>query len=398
MAKSTYTTTMKSRRRISQQGIVSLMTVTLISILLTIITTGFLRIITRSQRAAIDKQLSAQAYYAAETGIEDAKQAIKLQKNGTAVTKIQNILNGQPDTCAPATWAGGAPQADGVIGENTQYTCQLIDPSPTELEYDMGKDDTKLAIIRMPTTPAGVKFRTIKVTWHEYNGQNKLSPLSGGNIKDLPTADAWPLNTLAMMRLEFMTVKPTTSAQSTDCSGTCISRDQFYRNERVYFVKPLHSASSDINMTLCREIESPASDNCSLDTQFDDGVKYANCTANECSVTIRLKAPNGTTTGGTTDYDIGSDNISMLRIRSIYNKAHVKVEVFGDTAATDKKKIVGSQTVIDVTGRADQVYKRVRVRVPPANNPFPDYAVDVAEDLCKLFRVTPTAVTNDCTP
>jgi hypothetical protein len=395
MAGKKYTVGMEAQVESNEQGMVSLMTVTLIAIILTIITTGFLRIIARSQRLAIDKQLSAQAYYAAETGIEDAKKAIKVHKSGVVVPKIQNILNGQPDTCAPATWPGGPTAANGEIGENTRYTCQLIDPTPTELEYDIGVNESKLAIIRMPTVPASANFTTIRVTWREYTGQGLLSPLPNtSNIKDLPAASDWPLNTLAMMRLEFMTIKPTNSTQSPDCSGVCLSRDQFYRNDRIHFVQPRDVGTSVLNLKMCREIESPAIDSCSLDTQYNDGVEGATCSANECTVQMNLTTPNGTTIGGFSDYPIGASNISMLRIRPLYNKAHVKVEVINNNGV--KQKIANSQTVIDVTARADQVYKRVRVRVPPANNPFPDYAVNVAEDLCKLFKVTPGAVASEC--
>ncbi len=391
------------RRRRGSDGMISMITVVLLSVILTIITTGFLRIIARNQREATEKQLAQQAIYAAEAGIEDAKKAIA---NPVGISKgsntLEQVLSGAQDTCAVAS--GGALGTIGSdLGNNSSYTCQLIDPTPNELEYNITENDNQLARIRMAT---GSSYERIKVTWSAYQNQGtkNLLPAGGGwDLKQLPTASTWQTaNYLAMLRLEFMTVKPASNsgALPADVADQGLTRDQFYRNERTYFFAPKPIGSSDVNLTLCNETGTARtlSSECSLDTQFNDAVKGASCNNGTCNVVLQLRQPSGSqTVGGTVARQIDSSYMSILRIRPIYADAYVKVEVLD--AANNPQQIVGGQTVIDVTGKAGTVAKRVRVRIPPENVVFPDFAINTAENLCKLYEVGasgPNTVSQSC--
>lgn len=64
---------MKANRSISDQnGFVSIVVCMIIMTILTLITIGFAQIMNREQRQALDRQLSTQAFYAAESGINNA--------------------------------------------------------------------------------------------------------------------------------------------------------------------------------------------------------------------------------------------------------------------------------------------------------------------------------------
>ena len=63
--------------RHSQQGAIAMITVVFIAILLTIITTSFISITVNEQREATDDDLTTRAFYAAESGVQDAIVAIK---------------------------------------------------------------------------------------------------------------------------------------------------------------------------------------------------------------------------------------------------------------------------------------------------------------------------------
>ncbi len=60
----------------------------------------------------------------------------------------------------------------------------------------------------------------------------------------------------------------------------------------------------------------------------------------------------------------------------------------------------GVQPVIDVTGRANNMFRRVLARVELSGSfVYPEAAVDMKNDLCKNFSVTDTSYTpNTCDP
>ncbi len=79
----------------------------------------------------------------------------------------------------------------------------------------------------------------------------------------------------------------------------------------------------------------------------------------------------------------------MVRIQSIYNKARVVIKEYdvGDNATTARFKNL--QAIITATGRSSHVAERIRERIPlrPIYD-LPEYAIDSAEDLCKILVAT----------
>ena len=69
--------TMKQRQAKDERGMVAIMIAMFLMIILSLITLGFLRLMQREQRQALDNSLSTQAYYAAESGINDAVKAAR---------------------------------------------------------------------------------------------------------------------------------------------------------------------------------------------------------------------------------------------------------------------------------------------------------------------------------
>ena len=61
----------------NQQGVVSFFTVIFITLLLLILTTAYIRLMVNEQRQATDNDLSSRAFYAAESGVNDAILKIK---------------------------------------------------------------------------------------------------------------------------------------------------------------------------------------------------------------------------------------------------------------------------------------------------------------------------------
>src|SRR5258708_7053902 len=78
-----------------QAGFVSLFTVIFFTLLITVITVGFLGVVINEQQQSLNNDLTASALNAAESGIEDAKRAILAyfaMPSGAAKTALYNAL------------------------------------------------------------------------------------------------------------------------------------------------------------------------------------------------------------------------------------------------------------------------------------------------------------------
>lgn len=381
----------------NQSGMVSLITVTLLGLILTIITTGFIRIIAKNQQQTVEAQLSTQAFYAAETGVEDGRRAVNLRlqdiQAGTSTVQLDpGQPDGDPSNCAPAQSTNGdLPASAKQLDTGTEYTCQLIDLHPTSLEYDLNAFEQRVVTLE---PQAGTSYNRVQITWTKQTNDTKTYSTvtnSAAEIQKLKSVTSWG-TTMAMMRLQFSSIHVP--------AGAGLTRDQFYRNERSYFVSPVASGSGSIPVTLC-DFTATGQTPCGQDTQFNDGVKAADCTGSDpsCTVTLQLYSPvsggvNSATVGGSSSMSLDDTYTSRLRLVSLYQPTHVSIKLLnsGGTAV----HTANAQAMIDVTGRAQDVFRRLRVRVPISNDnfPYPGYTLQSAEDICKLFDVTPSNPSN----
>src|SRR6185437_13103234 len=117
--------------RLNQSGMASILITMITMIVVSLIVLGFATISRREQGNTLDQQLSTQAFYAAETGVEDARNVIM-----NDVKTAQPVL---PKTdCTTNT--GGATYPTGAqtvldATHNVSYTCLLVSPV-TNVQYD----------------------------------------------------------------------------------------------------------------------------------------------------------------------------------------------------------------------------------------------------------------------
>ena len=79
----------------------------------------------------------------------------------------------------------------------------------------------------------------------------------------------------------------------------------------------------------------------------------------------------------------------------MYAASHFRVSLSGGL------QFENVQPIVDATGRADDVFRRVQSRIDLYGTafPYPDGAVDVMGDFCKDFGVTDTEyIAGSCTP
>src|SRR5690242_15003581 len=114
--------------RSNQQGFAALIIAFTLVIIVSLITVGFAQLMRNELNQTTNRQLADQAYYAAESGVNDAQQAI-----------VAGHYDQKKTTCAPLAVGDPSPGAEFLenanVGTNAQWTCLLINPAPGNLEY-----------------------------------------------------------------------------------------------------------------------------------------------------------------------------------------------------------------------------------------------------------------------
>lgn len=332
--------------RKNQSGLVSLVVVMIIMIIVTLIAISFALITRREQRQALDRQLSTQAFYAAETGINDAVEALKA--NATAVGDINDCTDSQQNKVSPNRVLDA--------GTGVSATCVLVDQSPAQLVYTVGTDASKVFRV---SAPGATK---LYIFWQR-------SPVSGGGTTfaasgaGFPALSSWGASTPGVLEANIIPVLTTRALIS---AGT-----------REVFGYPSTNASGTHNLS--------SSPNGQVLNGGCDAAGATNAPGSVGKLRQCMMIIDGI---GAIDY--------YVRLKSIYSANDVTV------VATDNSNnvipISGAQVSIDATGKAGDVLKRIKVYRPVSNAAdFPEYVLTVGDDLCKRL-ITNTSVTTTDTP
>jgi hypothetical protein len=219
----------------------------------------------------------------------------------------------------------------------------LVDASPETLRYsDVGTTSIVVPLI----SASGGNFSTINLDWQsKVTGSNPTSgcPTTTNNVF-VPTAD-WNCG-YGVLRFDLV---PT--------SGTFNAADLRTRTMTTFAVPFSSGGASSVPYA--------------ADTA-NDNRRGVRCTTSGCSLSI---------TGL-------NQNNYYLRISSIYRSVALQVSATNDGGSP--MEISGAQAVIDATGRAQDVLRRIQVHVPlraSSQNQLSDYAIQTTDSICKRFAV-----------
>lgn len=340
-----------------QRGIVSIMVTIIIMLVISLIVLGFARIVRREQRQALDRQLSTQAFYAAETGINDALEALK------------GGLNVNKETCPPdgsSFFPGGSNEIDSSAG--VEYTCLLIDQSPPTLEYTI--DPSENARVVPIKSAGGNNITELQLSWDDTTpGINSSGcPVPLGSFL---TSSSWPSADCnsGVVRIDLVPT-PTTGP---------VDRASLTDNAFIAFLYPAGatgSGSVGYGSAIGFGTTIPGSEG-------QGKVVEAKCDAPPaagprfCNVSI---------TG------LNSDRYH-LRMKTIYKPAKITIRAISLGTPVD---LIGTQAIVDSTGKANDVLRRLQVHVPLGevnNDIFSEFALQSFETLCKRMRITAAGAT-----
>lgn len=359
----------KKITQLNEQGFASIVIAIVLLLVLSLVTVGFAQLMRKEQRQALDKQLSLQAYYAAESGVNDAAKA------------ISNGVNEAKDYCGPATSGPYVPYlGDNTVGSagttNAQYTCLLINPTPTDVRVNpIGNVQSRL--ITMTSADSTDPIKSIRISWQDSDGEAKFALRNWYNSGQFLNSTNWASQSstgvlsVGLLPLNVGAVQRNTA--STEAYHAFLYPASF------------SAASNTSNQTgLTPNNYNKGSGDVASNGPLLDGKCSS---ANEplfCSVVIT-----------------GLNNTSyLLDLQSFYGNSNVNISAYGgDGQAIDSNvlKIKNAQTVVDSTGKAQDVLRRIQVRISSRDNyDHPDYSIESTGSICKQLQVEPNSGFDNC--
>ncbi len=357
----------------NQSGLVSVTVTIVIMIVVTLIVSSFALIVRREQRRALDRQLSDQAYHAAEAGIADAQAAL-------TAADTSAILDGGVNNCTGsdsflekvnATATPNPRQYTGNVSENVSYSCVLIDKTVSSWSTtSVAVEDGAITVPVQTTDP----ISKLRISWQ--GADNSTSFATGfdrpqnGSSYDSP-----------MLRV---TIFPFSGSET---------RDSLKGKAHTMFLTPIVDSSPGN----AGQIDYVANN------QYAPGQ----------GVFVNGKCNAGNTTSPSPYFcnvDINglSGTKNYVVIQPLYKTAKIDMQAYGTVGgvANTQLDFNNAQAEIDVTGKAADVLRRIRVRVPisealelrsnsssssaPYGGLFPGAALSTTDSICKKWDVIPT--------
>ncbi len=323
----------------NQSGIASIIIVLIMIIVISVIVIGVSAVTRHDQTMTTNNQLQNQAFYASETGINDAITAIKqgyipkpsdsTQCNSFIVnTGINNKIN----------------SASAV-----SFNCLLVNENLPNIETNIVSNQSTVLPIN-PSSP----IHQLNLSWTKNSSANLFTNCpTTASMNVFPTAWTCPY---AILRVDLYQYNSSDFNNSN--SANLLNND----TNTVFIVPVIPSALSAPNNTLNLNFPASAS-----------GTPYilsAKCDNTNCQATFLF--PSTFQSG-------------YIRLSSIYsNIPNLTISSVGSITFS------GAQLLIDSTGLAQNLSQRTEVRIPIVNQqgyPLPINALTTTNSICKSFMI-----------
>jgi Tfp pilus assembly protein PilX len=357
-----------------ERGFASLIVGIIMVIILALMTVGFAELMRNELNQVTNRQLSSQAYYAAESGINDAIAAVQNGYTQISTAKAKTgcpaLQPGDPDYSVFGKYLGN--QSVGA-DNNSEWTCLLINPNPSALDYN--PIDTQTPTIFVATAQnhnsgeaSGVG--TIDFYWQDASGNSTFQSINGATDNQAYPPSDGSANSWKGTGVLRAAITPLPN------NGVGMSRTDLTNNTFTAFLYPADPSHSTQQSTFYQAagIGSHGATGITVD---------GNCSTDH---TPRFCHGRITVNSGQI---AGANDPILFVLRSIYSKTNVEITATsGANGSGDPVDFIGVQTVIDATGRAQDVLKRLQVRIPQqkTNLPYPGFAANGTASICKQLR------------
>lgn len=333
---------MKRIHRTDQVGMVAIIVTMIMMLVITLIVLGFSEVTRRNQREALDTQLGTQAYYAAETGVNDVVTSVNHGSTPTS-TNCNTFL--AKDASGASVTLPRKLKADNSVAN----TCLIINATPNSLIADSVAPSTGSVQWHVMNL-SGNPFTKLTFSWAPDPSAAGTCAASAA-YKTYPKATAWNC-TNALLRVDIFNRAAVASFDAPTLAAAT----------RTLYLMPVNGAGTGVTLNLTAKAY--------------QGSCNASGAGHICTATVNV--------GG-----LASANY-FVRVTSMYATAKsVTLRGYEGFAGTIPAKFTDGQIVVDSTGRAQDQVKRIRVRIPlgSVTTAAPVFAVQGTDTICKNSTV-----------
>lgn len=356
-------------KRYYERGATALIIVVFSILLLMTISVSFMRLVVQDQKNTNDNELSRGAYDSALAGVEDGKRVLQAclgNGNTTACSAIANNCN-TIHAAKILSATDDASNTDEVMIQNSTGTTGGFDQAYTCVKIDRNTDDYQgslnnntSSVVPMNTTGS---FTQVKISWYKSAGPTANYDLNNDITPSLPPFLSWsaPLKVRpALLRVQL--------AQFNKAQFKMQDFDQSADSGTLYLYP---SSVGTVTSSFAIDARGSKANSLLVPVKCSTSLQYV------CSVTLNLPLPVGTTNA--------NQRQAYLRLTSFYGDTDFIIEPVGT-------QFEDVEPAIDATGRASDVYRRVRSRVqlvsPVESQLFPRATVDLTRNFCKDFAIS----------
>ncbi len=378
-----------------QDGLVSIVIVTIIVSIMALITIGFSRIMDRELRQALDRELSSQASYAVKSGLNDARAYVNnVSKNG-GDPSTNGCLDLSP-TQIPKQFVRSIsgsytdPVNKNPTDNNVKYSCIIIDTNPRELIFNVNRGSSVVFKIlpkqaTPPNPPANIgslffswenKSYPVDLTLIPPKIDPKPLPANPNNLPkegDFNNAECGAyFSCTGMLRATIYPI-PVDAGIPGDQNPLLASKSS------TYYMYPNGAPSPaqqlrDIGQVNYNKSGVFVDGNCHPGNRVGNPqyLPYQRSTPRYCNSVVN-------------DVNIAQGQFYYVRLTALYQTLSVSVQASDTSNAT--VLLGGSEAVIDVTGEGNNVLRRLQARTLLASQFSPGYSIQSLDSLCKRFRL-----------
>ncbi|HVX47984.1 MAG TPA: PilX N-terminal domain-containing pilus assembly protein [Candidatus Saccharimonadales bacterium] len=342
----------------NEKGFASIVIALVLIIVLALFTIGFAQLARREQQTALDSQKATQAQYAAESGINNAYKDIlsgKITENNANSTNCMKAGAGPTNLPADALSAN----QDVNTTNGVSYSCLLVALHTDTLQIDRLSPNSGRHMMFNTDDP----LSTLTIKWGSYTNRTNFVSSLDPNNPQFGQMSSWTHPPLLEISI--------TPVNSLPAANT----DAYLQSKTfTFYAYPSQGGSNSVN--------------------YDPGnVRVANQPGNQGQVVSGACSGTGSYPCSVNLTNLGGQQY-VIHITDFYDTSNILMtagKVGGGTT-----KFTG-EPMIDVTGKARDVLKRLRVRLfingsttntPDDNSILPNNALE-AQDVCKRIQTAP---------
>jgi hypothetical protein len=352
----------------------------------------------QDQQQATMNDLSKSALDSAQAGVEDAKRAIVMYQShciepgdGVGTTECNNLAAAlrdgtHCDTIQKAGIAGSPDDKEVVIKQSEgdallqqAYTCVKIRLDTDDFLGTVTPNTSRLIPLKATGT-----FSQVVIEWYSQSDLQAVADdntATGNTMVDLgldarlPKLADWPKNRPALLRVQLLQFGD--SFKLSDFNGVA---NESNANDASFFLVP--SRVGRTTLSFSEDIrQSPTSGVLQQIACNPNFSSTSSTTRYACKVTIQLPNPIGSADG--------TGRHAYLRVNELYN-TNTNFSVSLQDASSNPVTFSSVQPLVDATGRANDLFRRIQSRIELSNSsiPYTEATVDLTNSLCKSFLVT----------